>query len=89
VTTVTPDKRSAWLQKFDAECPYQITLPRRQLTDDSATTSKTNVSGGKWPFEAREKWMVASSKRMVAAKSSAERNARNSGIIGFGCYRET
>jgi hypothetical protein len=28
--------RSAWLQKLDAECPYQITLPRRQLTDDNA-----------------------------------------------------
>jgi hypothetical protein len=35
VTTVTPDERSAWLQKLDAECPYQIVLPRRQLTDDS------------------------------------------------------
>jgi hypothetical protein len=34
--TVTPDKRSAWLQKLDAECPYQIVLPRRQLTEDSA-----------------------------------------------------
>ena len=34
--TVTPDKRSAWLQKLDQECPYQITLPRRQLTDDAA-----------------------------------------------------
>jgi hypothetical protein len=33
---VTPDKRSAWLQKIDAECPYQVVLPRRQLTDDSA-----------------------------------------------------
>ena len=30
------DKRSAWLQKLDAECPHQITLPRRQLTDDAA-----------------------------------------------------
>ena len=34
--TMTPDKRSAWLQKLDQECPYQITLPRRQLTDDAA-----------------------------------------------------
>ncbi len=25
-----------WLQKLDAECPYQIVLPRRQLMDDSA-----------------------------------------------------
>ena len=34
--TVTPDERSAWLKRLDAECPYQIVLPRRQLTDDSA-----------------------------------------------------
>jgi hypothetical protein len=33
---VTPDKRSAWLQKLDEQCPYQIVLPRRQLTDDGA-----------------------------------------------------
>jgi hypothetical protein len=33
---VTPDKRSAWLQKLDEQCPYQIVLPRRQLTDNSA-----------------------------------------------------
>jgi hypothetical protein len=33
--TMDPDKRSAWLQKLDAECPYQVVLPRRQLTDDS------------------------------------------------------
>ena len=29
------DKRSAWLRKLDEECPYQVVLPRRQLTDDS------------------------------------------------------
>jgi hypothetical protein len=34
--TVTQDQRSTWLQKLDAECPYQIVLPRRQLMDDSA-----------------------------------------------------
>ena len=34
-STVDPDKRSAWLKKLDAECPYQVVLPRRQLTDDS------------------------------------------------------
>ena len=33
---MTPNKRSAWLQKLDEECPYQIVLPRRQLTDDNA-----------------------------------------------------
>jgi hypothetical protein len=30
-----PHKRSAWLQKLDEECPYQVVLPRRQLTDDN------------------------------------------------------
>ena len=34
--TVKQDQRSTWLQKLDAECPYQIVLPRRQLMDDSA-----------------------------------------------------
>jgi hypothetical protein len=32
---VTPEKRTEWLQKLDVECPYQVVLPRRQLTDDS------------------------------------------------------
>ena len=32
---VEPDKRSAWLCKLDEECPYQVVLPRPQLTDDS------------------------------------------------------
>jgi hypothetical protein len=30
-----PDKRSAWLRRLDAKCPYQVVLPRRQLSDDS------------------------------------------------------
>jgi len=25
-----------WLKKLDKECPFQLTLPRRQLTDNSA-----------------------------------------------------
>ena len=33
---MTPDKRNAWLQKIDEQCPYQVVLPRRQLTDDTA-----------------------------------------------------
>ena len=28
------DKRSAWLKELDAQCPYQVVLPRRQLFDD-------------------------------------------------------
>ena len=30
-----PDKQSAWLRKLDKECPYQVVLPRRQLSNDS------------------------------------------------------
>jgi hypothetical protein len=30
-----PDKRSAWLKKLDEECPYQVVLPRKDLTEDS------------------------------------------------------
>ena len=30
------DQKSAWLRKLDAECPYQVVLPRRQLMDDGA-----------------------------------------------------
>ena len=29
------DKRSAWLRKLDEECPHQVVLPRRQLSNDS------------------------------------------------------
>src|SRR6202167_4980272 len=29
------EKKSAWLKKLDAECPYQVVLPRRQLADDN------------------------------------------------------
>jgi hypothetical protein len=29
------DKSSEWLRELDQECPYQVVLPRRQLSDDS------------------------------------------------------
>jgi hypothetical protein len=29
-------KRNAWLRKLDEECPYQVVLPRRKLSDDTA-----------------------------------------------------
>jgi hypothetical protein len=44
--TMDPDKRSAWLQKLDAECPYQVVLPRRQLTDDSEIVNLPAVIRG-------------------------------------------
>jgi len=30
-----PDRRSAWLRKLDEQCPYQVVLPRQQLSDDT------------------------------------------------------
>jgi hypothetical protein len=46
--TVDPDKRSAWLKKLDAECPYQVVLPRRQLTDDSEIVNFLLLYAGKF-----------------------------------------
>ena len=28
------DRRNAWLQKLDEECPYQVVLPRRPMDSD-------------------------------------------------------
>jgi len=30
------DRRNAWLQKLDEECPYQVVLPRQPLGADDA-----------------------------------------------------
>jgi hypothetical protein len=41
-------KRSAWLQKLDEECPYQVVLPRRQLTDDNEIMNFLLLYAGKF-----------------------------------------
>jgi hypothetical protein len=46
--TMHPDKRSAWLQKLDEECPYQVVLPRRQLTDDNEIMNFLLLYAGKF-----------------------------------------
>jgi len=43
-----PDKRSAWLQKLDEECPYQVVLPRRQLTDGNEIVNYLLLYAGKF-----------------------------------------
>ena len=50
---MTQDQRSTWLQKLDAECPYQIVLPRRQLMDDSAIMDFLLSYVGKFDLYAR------------------------------------
>jgi hypothetical protein len=42
------DKRSAWLLKLDEECPYQVVLPRRQLTEDSTIMDFLIAYAGKF-----------------------------------------
>jgi hypothetical protein len=39
--TMDPDKRSVWLRKLDEECPYQVVLPRRQLTSFSPMSANS------------------------------------------------
>ena len=46
--TMDPDKRSAWLQKLDEECPYQVVLPRRQLTDGNEIMNYLLLYAGKF-----------------------------------------
>ena len=43
-----PAKMSAWLRKLDQECPYQVLLPRRQLSDDSEIMKFFSSSVGKF-----------------------------------------
>ena len=45
---MNPDKRGAWLQKIDEECPYQVVLPRRQLTDDNEIMNFLLLHAGKF-----------------------------------------
>lgn len=43
-----PGKKSAWLRKLDDECPYQVVLPRQQLSDDSEILDFLIVYAGKF-----------------------------------------
>jgi hypothetical protein len=51
---VEPDKRSAWLRKLDEECPYQVVLPRQQLTDDSEILDFLVAHVGKFDMYAED-----------------------------------
>ena len=53
-----PDRRSAWLRKLDEECPYQVVLPRRQLTDDSAILDFLLAYVGKFDMYAEDEYAV-------------------------------
>ena len=57
-TTMDPDKRSAWLRKLDEECPYQVVLPRRQLSDDSAIMRFLDSYVGKFDMYVEDEYAI-------------------------------
>jgi uncharacterized protein YfbU (UPF0304 family) len=50
------DKRSAWLRKLDDECPYQVVLPRQQLSDDSDIMNFLMSYVGKFDMYAEDEY---------------------------------
>ena len=51
-----PDKRSAWLRKLDEECPYQVVLPRRQLSDETAIMNFLTEYVGKFDMYVEDEY---------------------------------
>src|SRR2546423_9928338 len=51
-----PDKRNAWLRKLDEECPYQVVLPRRQLSDDSEIMKFLTAYVGKFDMYVEDEY---------------------------------
>jgi hypothetical protein len=52
------DERSAWLRRLDAECPYQVVLPRQQLADDSAIMNFLMNYVGKFDMYVEDEYAV-------------------------------
>jgi uncharacterized protein YfbU (UPF0304 family) len=50
------DKRSAWLRELDEECPYQVVLPRQQLSDDSEIMNFLMSYVGKFDMNAEDEY---------------------------------
>ena len=51
-----PDRRSAWLRKLDEQCPYQVVLPRRQLSDDSDIVTFLTLYVGKFDMYVEDEY---------------------------------
>jgi len=51
-----PDKRSAWLQELDEECPYQVVLPRGQLSEDDRIMHFLNSYVGKFDMYVEDEY---------------------------------
>jgi hypothetical protein len=53
-----PDKRSAWLRQLDEECPYQVVLPRGQLSEDSKIMNFLTSYVGKFDMYVEDEYAV-------------------------------
>jgi hypothetical protein len=51
-----PDKRNAWLQELDEECPYQVVLPRGQLSEDERIMHFLNSYVGKFDLYVEDEY---------------------------------
>ena len=56
--TMDADKRGEWLRKLDEECPYQVVLPRRQLSDDSEIMNFLMSHVGKFDMYVEDEYAV-------------------------------
>ena len=52
------DERGEWLRKLDEECPYQVVLPRRQLSDDSEIMNFLMSHVGKFDMYVEDEYAV-------------------------------
>jgi hypothetical protein len=52
------DKRSAWLRKLDQECPHQVVLPCRQLSDDGEIMNFLLTYVGKFDMYVEDDYAV-------------------------------
>jgi hypothetical protein len=51
-----PDKRNAWLRELDEECPYQVVLPRGQLSEDEKIMHFLNSYVGKFDMYVEDEY---------------------------------
>ena len=81
-----PDKKNTWLRKLDVECPHQVVLPRRQLTDDSEILDFLIAHVGKFDMYVEDDYAAfvatPASRIRLTRKSSVRALSRRSGASG-------
>jgi hypothetical protein len=53
-----PDKRNAWLRKLDEECPYQVMLPRGQLSNENEILKFLTMYVGKFDVYVEDEYAI-------------------------------